>query len=196
MSKTKTYVQLKDRRDSIFSTLFSTPLWINRELQIQFFCHNFNYVSDVLLESQKRFVQRVPINIRSVQQVMKYHVVTKWFSLGLLPMILPLLYLFIFVKRLGIVASLPKCNHVWQHPLSSKTLFYDEIQGEPYACVQLYITLLLLVSKPLKRMFCVQYNLPHHSLKVFMAFEWSCGVPLCYNLFPSPLCGFVSSKKK
>ena len=30
-----------------------------------------------------------------------------------------------------------------------------------------------------------------------MAFEWrSYGVPLCYNHFPSPLCVFVSQKKK
>ena len=30
-----------------------------------------------------------------------------------------------------------------------------------------------------------------------MAFEWrSCGVPLCYNPFPSLLCMFVSQKRK
>ena len=40
----------------------------------------------------------------------------------------------------------------------------------------------------LKRVCCVQYNLPHPPLKVIMAFEWSCGVPLYQNLFPSPLC--------
>ena len=50
----------------------------------------------------------------------------------------------------------------------------------------------------LKRVCCVQYNLPHPPLKVTMAFEWSCGVPLCQNFFPSPLCVcvFVSLKKK
>ena len=31
-----------------------------------------------------------------------------------------------------------------------------------------------------------------------MTFEWSCGVPLCYNLIPSPLCvcSFLKKKKK
>ena len=43
-------------------------------------------------------------------------------------------------------------------------------------------------STLLKRVCCVQYNLPHPPLKVTMAFEWSCGVPLCQNPFPSPLC--------
>ena len=52
----------------------------------------------------------------------------------------------------------------------------------------------------LKRACCVQYNLPHTPLKVTMTFEWSCGVSLCQNPFPSPLCVcvcvFVSQKKK
>ena len=53
-------------------------------------------------------------------------------------------------------------------------------------------------STLLKRVCCVQYNLSHHPLKVIMTFEWSCGVLLCQNLFPSPLCVcvFVSQKKK
>ena len=52
----------------------------------------------------------------------------------------------------------------------------------------------------LKRVCCVQYNLPHPPLKVTITFEWSCGVPLCQNLFPSPLCVcvylFLKKKKK
>ena len=50
----------------------------------------------------------------------------------------------------------------------------------------------------LKRVCCVQYNLLHPLLKVTMAFEWCCDVPLYQNLFPSPLCMcvFVSQKKK
>ena len=52
----------------------------------------------------------------------------------------------------------------------------------------------------LKRVCCVQYNLPHPPLKVIMAFEWSCSVPLYQNLFHTPLCVyvcvFVSKKKK
>ena len=40
----------------------------------------------------------------------------------------------------------------------------------------------------LKRVCCVQYNLPYPPLKVTMTFEWSCGVLLCQNPFPSPLC--------
>ena len=54
-------------------------------------------------------------------------------------------------------------------------------------------------STLLKRVCCVQYNLPHLLLKVTMTFEWSCGVPLCQNPFSSPLCVccvFVSFKKK
>ena len=48
----------------------------------------------------------------------------------------------------------------------------------------------------LKRVCCVQYNLSHHSLKVIIAFEQSCGVLLCQNPFPSPLCVFFYKKKK
>ena len=36
----------------------------------------------------------------------------------------------------------------------------------------------------------------HPLLKVTMAFEWSCGVPLCQNPFPSPLCVCVCFSKK
>ena len=48
----------------------------------------------------------------------------------------------------------------------------------------------------LKRVFCMQYSLPHLHLKVTMTFEWSCGVLLCQNSFLSPLCVcvFVSQK--
>ena len=50
----------------------------------------------------------------------------------------------------------------------------------------------------LKKVCCVQYNLPHHPLKVTVDFEWSCGIFLCQNSFPCPLCVcvFVSKKKK
>ena len=52
----------------------------------------------------------------------------------------------------------------------------------------------------LKRVCCVQYNLPHPSLKLTMTFEWSYVVPLYQNPFPSPLyicvCVFVSLKKR
>ena len=50
----------------------------------------------------------------------------------------------------------------------------------------------------LKRVCCVQYNLPHLSLKVTMTFEWSCGVPLYQNLFLFlfPLCVCVCFSKK
>ena len=40
----------------------------------------------------------------------------------------------------------------------------------------------------LKKVCCIQYNLPHPPLKVIMTFEWSCGVFLCQNPFLSPLC--------
>ena len=62
-----------------------------------------------------------------------------------------------------------------------------------YVCV--CVCVCLFVSKKngncptsLKRVCCVQYNLHHPSLKVTMVFEWSCSMPLCQNLFPSPLC--------
>ena len=48
----------------------------------------------------------------------------------------------------------------------------------------------------LKRVCSVQYNLPHLPLKVIMAFEQNCSVPLCQNPFPSLLCVFVFQKKK
>ena len=50
----------------------------------------------------------------------------------------------------------------------------------------------------LKRVCSVQYNLPHLPLKVIMAFEQNCSVPLCQNPFPSLLCvcSFFKKKKK
>ena len=53
----------------------------------------------------------------------------------------------------------------------------------------------------LKRVYCIQYNLPYSLLKVIMTFEWSYGVPLCQNHFPFSLvyvcvCVFVSKKKE
>ena len=47
-----------------------------------------------------------------------------------------------------------------------------------------------------KRVCYVQYNLSHPLLKVTMTFKWSYGVPLCQNLFSSPLCVCVCFKKK
>ena len=62
-------------------------------------------------------------------------------------------------------------------------------------CVCVCVCVCLFVSKKngncptsLKRVCCVQYNLHHPSLKVIMVFKWSCNMPLCQNLFPSPLC--------
>ena len=62
-------------------------------------------------------------------------------------------------------------------------------------------TTLLLIFKLnspifLKRVYCVQYNLPHPLLKVTMSFEWTCGMPLCQNPFSSPLCVCVCFSKK
>ena len=48
----------------------------------------------------------------------------------------------------------------------------------------------------LKRVCFVQYNLSHPSLTVTMAFEWSCGMLLCQNSFPSPLCVCLFLEKK
>ena len=48
----------------------------------------------------------------------------------------------------------------------------------------------------LKRVCCVQYNLPHPPLKVTITFEWSCGVLLCQNPFFSFLCVCICFSKK
>ena len=85
------------------------------------------------------------------------------------------------------------------HPPLKVTMAFEWSCGVPL-CKNPFSSLLcvcVLVSQKrkngncltlLKRVCCVQYNLPHPSLKVTMAFKWSCGVPLCQNPFPSPLC--------
>ena len=57
----------------------------------------------------------------------------------------------------------------------------------------------VIVLRCLQECVVCSITYPHPPLKVTMAFEWSCGVLLCWNLFPSPLscvCVFVSQKKK
>ena len=74
--------------------------------------------------------------------------------------------------------------------LLCQKLFLSPLCVCVYVCVCLFFLKKRLGNCPtlLKRVCCVQYNLFHPPLKVTMFFEWSCGVPLCQNPFPSPLC--------
>ena len=97
------------------------------------------------------------------------------------------------------------------HPLLKVTMAFDGVVvclcfrihfPLPCVCVCLFLKKRMGNCPTLfKRVCCVQYNLHHPSpLKVTMAFEWSYGMLLCQNPFPSPLyvcvCLFLKKEKE
>ena len=114
-------------------------------------------------------------------------------------------------KRMGNYPTLLKkvccVQYNLPHPSSKVTMAFEWSCGVllcqnsfplPCVCVCVCFSKKRMDNCPtlLKKVCCVQYNLPHPPLKVTMAFEWSCGVPLCQNFCPSLLCVCVCFSKK
>ena len=125
---------------------------------------------------------------------------------------LPCVYVCLFFKKKGNCPSLLKrvcyVQYNLPHPLLKVTMAF-EWSCSALLCQNIFPSLLhvcvrvcfkkkkngIIVPHCLRK--CVMwYNLPHHSLKVTMTFEWSCNVSLCQNHFPSPLCMCVCFSKK